>query len=537
MPTTYILDTHGLLYQLFHALPPMSNPMGEPVGAVYGFTKDIFGLIERYKPDCLVCAFDLPGQTFRSELYTGYKANRSEMPDDLKPQIGFVHEILEAMNVPQLSLPGFEADDIMATVATLTSEQQRKCVIVTSDKDCRQLINDNVSLLNLRKQSFYKAADLLADWGIRPEQVIDFQALVGDSTDNVPGVAKVGPKTATELLQQFGTLEEVYENIGKVTGKKKEYLLAGKESAFLSRQLVTLKTDLPIQADWRQYEGFDTEKLRTLFQRFGFKSLMGRLENNTLILKVGNRPPGDCVGDSRPTLQERLVVPCRLLPTLPPGGRQPTFSPTYHLIDTPEKFGEFFAQLQQQPIFAFDTETAPIENRFEATSPRYTVIVGISFAWNAHEAWYLPFRAPLGSLALPMQKTLDQLCPILENPNTHKVGQNLKYDSVVLKNAGVNLREIVFDTMLADYLLRNEMTHNLDDMAEHYLNYRTTRIEELIGTGKKQKRMDEVFTETVAQYAGEDALVTWHLYHVLKEQIDGNGLFSLAPSVLSKGSP
>jgi DNA polymerase-1 len=192
----------------------------------------------------------------------------------------------------------------------------------------------------------------------------------------------------------------------------------------------------------------------------------------------------------------------------------------YNLVDSVEKFDEFFIQLQQQPLFSFDTETAAMENRFEATSPRYTVIVGMSFAWNDNEAWYLPFRGPLGSLTLPQQKILEQLRPIFDNPEIQKVGQNLKYDKVVLQNAGVNLQGIAFDTMLADYLLRPEMTHNLDDMAEHYLNYKTTKITELIGTGKKQKSMDTVMTETLAEYAGEDALVAWHLYHILKEQID-----------------
>jgi len=437
--TIFILDTHGLLYQLFHALPPMSSPMGEPVGAVYGLTKDLFTLLEKHQPDSIFCAFDLPGQTFRSEIYTEYKANRSEMPDDLRPQIGFVHEILDAMNIPGLSQPGFEADDIMATAARMIAEQNDNCVIVTSDKDCRQLISEHVAIFNLRKGLFYRAEELLADWGIHPEQVIDFQSLVGDSTDNIPGVAKVGPKTATELLQQFGTLEGIYENIEKVTGKKKEYLLTGKESAFLSRQLVTLKTDVPIKVDWQPYRGFNAEKLRTLFQRFGFKSLMGKAEN----------------------AQERLGAspPVHYQETLPAQNRgacaAPLLRPVYHLIDTPEKFAEFFAQLQQQTLFSFDTETAPIEDRFEATSPRYTVIVGMSFAWSDNEAWYLPFRAPLGSAVLPMQQTLEQLRLILEDPKIKKIGQNLKYDIVVLKNAGVHLQGVAFDTMLADYLLRH----------------------------------------------------------------------------------
>ncbi|MCL2005865.1 MAG: hypothetical protein FWG73_06835 [Planctomycetaceae bacterium] len=281
--TTYILDTHGFLYQLFHALPPMSSPQGEPVGAIYGFTKDLFNLIERYKPDYLFCAFDLPGQTFRSELYSEYKANRSEMPDDLKPQIGFACEILEALGIPQLALPGYEADDIMATVARLAVEQNGQCVIVTNDKDCRQLISDHVSLLNLRKQSFYTAENLLADWGIRPEQVVDFQALVGDPTDNVPGVPLIGPKIASELLQKYDTLETVFEHISDISGKKRqENLRAGQEAALLSRQLVRLNCQVPIEVDWADHQFRNEAKLQALFQRFGFRSFSAKAKEASL---------------------------------------------------------------------------------------------------------------------------------------------------------------------------------------------------------------------------------------------------------------
>jgi len=300
----------------------------------------------------------------------------------------------------------------------------------------------------------------------------------------------------------------------------------GKENALLSRRLVQLNNQVPIEIDWTEYQGFDAAKLRGLFQRFGFKSLMGRLDGRRQTAD-GSREPATASPDSNklfPDENQISTIPTNLLPSAvcrlpsaPAVCRLPSF--TYHLIDTPEKFTDFLTQLQQQSLFSIDTETAPMENRFEATSPRYTVIVGMSFAWNDSEAWYLPFRAPLGSPTLPQEKTLEQLRPILEDANIKKIGQNLKYDSVVLRNAGVHLRGIAFDTMLADYLLRPEMTHNLDDMAEHYLGYKTIKISELIGTGTKQKRMDTVPTETLAEYAGEDALVAWHLYQVLKEKL------------------
>ncbi|MDR0871059.1 MAG: DNA polymerase I [Planctomycetaceae bacterium] len=476
--TVYILDSHGLLYQLFHALPPMTSPQGEPVGALYGFTREIFNIIEKQRPDYLFCAFDKHAPTFRSEIYADYKANRSAMPEDLRPQIETAQEILAAFNIPVLAMDGYEADDIMATLCAAESAA-KQITLVSSDKDLRQLISENVSLYSPRKGAFYKTEDLLNDWGITPQQVVDYQSLVGDSTDNVPGVAKIGQKTATELLQQFGTLEGIYDNVNEITGKKKEYLIAGKDNAFLSRQLVKLKGDVPVQIEWREYTGFDTETLRALLQRFGFKSLMEKL---TIPLTV----------DGKPSTANNVV---------------------YHLVDTAKAFDEFLTQLIAQKEFAFDTETAPLEPRFEATMPRYTVPVGLSFAWNDAEAFYLPFRGPLGANVLKQELVLEKLRPVFENPNVGKIGQNIKYDSVVLRNAAdIKVNGIVFDTMLADYVLHPDETHNLDDLAQRYLNHTTIKIDKLIGTGKKQKRMDEVQTDVIAEYAGEDALIAWKLY-------------------------
>ncbi|MDR2705982.1 MAG: DNA polymerase I [Planctomycetaceae bacterium] len=552
--TVYVLDAHGILYQLFHALPPMNSPQGEPVAAVYGFARDLFSLLEKHHPDYLFCAFDMPTPTFRAEIYKEYKANRSAMPEDLRPQIGFAREVLDAMGVLPLGVSGFEADDILATIARMTAEQNGNCVLVTSDKDCRQLINDQVSLFNLRKQSYYRTKELLDDWGIKPEQVVDFQSLVGDATDNIPGVPLIGQKIASELLNKFGTLENIFEHVSEVAGKKRqENITNNKELALMSRQLVRLRNDVPIEIDWtiNEYKGINNEKLRELFQRFGFKSLLtkiadtgntqsniiksdnikseynksGNTENatlfnenrNNLSEKVSNNLSEDLSKDLSKNLSKNLPeiskdLPENLLPRLR--------NPTYHLIDTPEKFEEFFKQLKTQPIFSFDTETAPMESRFEATSPRYTVIVGMSFAWNNGEAWYLPFRGPLGAATLNLNETLETLRPVFENPAIGKIGQNLKYDIVVLRNNGVRLVGLVFDTIIADYLLRNEMNHNLDDMAEYYLKHKTIKIEELIGSGKKQRQMNEVQTYITADYAGEDALVVWLLYPLLKQQID-----------------
>ncbi|MDR0335584.1 MAG: DNA polymerase I [Planctomycetaceae bacterium] len=523
--TVYVVDAHGILYQLFHALPPMTSPQGEPVAAVYGFARDLFSLLEKHHPDYFFCAFDMPAPTFRAEIYSEYKANRSAMPDDLRPQIGFAREVLDAMGVLPLGISGFEADDILATVARMVAEKNGQCVLVTSDKDCRQLINAQVSLFNLRKQSFYRSKELFDDWHIKPEQVVDFQSLVGDSTDNIPGVPLIGPKIASELLNKFGTLENIFEHVSEIAGKKRqENITNNKELAFMSRQLVKLRNDVPIEIDWtaNEYNGIDNEKLQKLFHRFGFKSLLQKIES-TNSLDYGNSVQNDNTKNVT-TFNFQTVDQPELFDEKQKGSAKKLFhkleNPIYHLVDTPEKFDDFFRQLKVQQLFSFDTETAPIENRFDATSPRYTAIVGMSFAWTNNEAWYLPFRGPLGAVTLNQQQILETLRPVLENPTIEKIGQNLKYDIVVLRNVGIYLCGLVFDTIIADYLLRNEMNHNLDDMANYYLQHETIKIEELIGSGKKQRLMSEVQTDVVADYAGEDALVVWHLYPLLKYQLE-----------------
>ncbi|GHT31172.1 DNA polymerase I [Planctomycetales bacterium] len=503
--TVCVLDAHGLLYQLFHALPPMTSPQGEPVGAVFGFTRDLFALLDNpcfggHPPDYLLCCFDMPHLTFRHEIYPEYKANRSAMPDDLRPQIDTAREILEAMGVKALGINGFEADDLMATLARQTAELGGQCILVTSDKDCRQLLNDNVSLFNLRKQNIYNSAQVMTDWGISPEQVVDFQSLVGDSTDNVPGVAGIGAKTAAELLNKFGSLDNIYSNIPKITGKQAEKLRTGKDSAYLSKKLVQLRNDVQVSVDWEHsaYQGYDSEKLRILFQRFGFKTLLKKTQITPDNEPAADKPPAGMLFDNG-TVRKRTAD-----------------TKTYHLIDTKEKFADFFQQLKQQTEFSFDTETVVIAPQFEATMPRYVNIAGMSFAWNDTEAFYLPLRGPRGSQLLDQTEVITALKPILENADIGKIGQNIKYDAVVLRNADVKLQGIIFDTMLADFLLcSGENRHNLDDLAEKYLNHITIKIEELIGSGKHQRNMDEVQTDIMAHYAGEDALVAWKLYKLL----------------------
>ena len=513
--TVFVLDAHGILHQLFHALPEMSSPQGEPVGVVFGFARDLIKLIAEHKPDYIFCAYDLPGGTFRNTIYPQYKDNRKEMPESLPPQIGFSRDVLAAFDIPVLAVQGFEADDVMATIATMVEKDGGKCVLVTADKDCRQLLSDNVSLFNLRKQEFYTAKELLADWGIKPNQVVDFQSLVGDSSDNVPGVPLIGPKIATELLQKYETLENVLDHADEISGaKRKQNLLEGRKIAEMSRELVELRKDVPLDCIWKsgKFSGVDPANLKTMFNRFGFYSLTKKIPD--IVASLGANPESQDFNDDDAPLFRSQNSDHDFETSI--DDFQTDFvkiDAKYHLVDTTKKFDVFLAELSKQKCFSFDTETTNIR-------PRFAKIVGMSFCWDDANAWYLPLMGPLGDDTLDAKSTIERLKPVLENPEIGKVGQNLKYEIIVLKNAGIEFRGIEFDTIIADYLLRSgEFQHNLDELADIYLGHETIKIDELIGSGKKQKLMNEVRTEAVCDYAGEDALIPWLLRPILEKRL------------------
>ena len=478
--TVYVVDCHSLIYQVFHALPEMSSPSGQPVGAVFGFARDIFYLLNQKRPDYLFCAFDRPEKTFRHELYEPYKIQRESMPEDLRPQIGEIRRLLTAMGIPVLDHPSYEADDILATVARHADQLGGECFLVTGDKDCRQLITDRVWVYNVRKDEIFDAAALKETWGIRPDQVVDFQALVGDSVDNVPGVSLIGPKIARELLDKYDTLERVLDHAGEISGKRrKQNLLEGREIALLSRKLVRLIDQVPVDVDWTagRVGGIDQERVLPLLREFGFRRLTEEL--------------GGWEANEGPAAWEA----------------------DYRAITTPAELEQLVAQLSEQDQIALDTETTDL-------NARRAEIVGYSFAWEAGRAFYVPVRAPQGEPCLDPKSTLESLRPVLENPSIKKIGQNLKYDMVVLRGAGVELAGAAFDTMVADYLLEaGERTHNMDDLSKRYLNHAPIKISELIGKGKQQKRMDEVPLESITPYAAEDADVPLRLADILRQKL------------------
>jgi DNA polymerase-1 len=478
--TVYVIDSHSLIFQVFHALPEMTSPLGEPVGAVFGFTRDLMFLLEQKKPDYLFAAFDMPGSTYRHEMFAAYKEHRTEMPDDLAMQIPAIERVLDVLEIPVLGVSGYEADDVLATVAKITAEKGGECLLVTGDKDCRQLLGERVKIFNVRKNQMYDAEALAADWGIRPEQVVDYQALVGDPVDNIPGVPLIGPKLARELLEKFGSLEGIYEHIDEVAGgKRKENLMLGREQAFLSRELARLNVETPVAIDWERGRAgnYDPAKAADLFADYGFHAL---------------------------TQQMRARIP----PT------RVAWKADYQTIDTPEKLAALVAEMSRQPVISIDTETT-------STSPRWAEIVGYSFSWGEGQGYYLPVCAPEGAARLDAAETLAALRPVLENPQIRKIGQNLKYDVIVLRSAGVEVAGVEFDSMVASYLLdAGERNHNLDELAARYLNHSTTTIDELIGTGKQQKRMDEVPIPLITHYAAEDADVVWRLRPQLAKRLE-----------------
>jgi DNA polymerase I len=522
----YLVDAFSLIFQVFHALPEMTGPHGQPVAAIHGFTRDLIDLLEKKQPDFLFCAFDVPGPTFRDELFPEYKAGRREMPADLQLQIPEIRRVCEALSIPVLEMAGYEADDVLATVARRAEQAGHDVFVVSGDKDCRQLLSDRVKIYNIRKDTLFDAAALEEIWGIRPDQVVDFQALVGDHVDNVPGIPLIGPKIASELLGKYGTLEGVLDHAEQVSGaKRRANLLRGRDTALLSRRLVRLVDDLPVPIDWEagRCGAFQMQRIDPLCREFGFRSLADRVRRLS-----GNRDDEESsgaedlpdAGSNIPPDAAQAIERQRATEAVP-GQARPRPGLNHRLIATSEELAELVRELSGQPRISIDTETT-------STNPRWAEIVGYSFAWQPGEAYYIPVRAPAGEPQLDPALVRDALRPLLENPQIAKIGQNLKYDIVVLRSAGIRVRGTFFDTMVADYLLDpGERNHSLDDLAKRYLGHTTIKIKELIGTGKTQKRMDQVPVSLVTAYAAEDAELPVRLAEILRGRLGDEGLATL----------
>ncbi|WP_437230070.1 DNA polymerase I [Planctomicrobium sp. SH661] len=495
--TLYIVDTFSLVFQVYHAIrQPMTGTRGQPTNAIFGFVGDIEHLIKDKHPSHLICAMESPEPGERLAIYTEYKANRSAMPDDLRPQIPLIMDVLDGYRIPVISHAGWEADDVIATLAVKAAEAGMDVRIVSNDKDLRQLIGPRIKIYHIRKKQFMDEQHLLEEWGIAPNQVIDFQSLVGDSVDNVPGVPGIGPKTARTLLEKFGSLEGVLANPDQAPGKKLiENLKTYKDQALMSRELVRLRTDLPLLIDWEAARICppDCQKLYDLYTDFGFRRYAADMQSS---LMQSAPPVQNVEGESEK-----------------PRG--------WTTVQSPAEFEGFLLQLQSQPVICVDLETT-------SKDPLRADIVGWAISWKPGEAYYIPVDGPQGSQVLKPADVLNALKPILEDSNRTIVNQNIKYDWLVLRRAGVEIAHPGMDPMIGDYLLdAGARSHGLDELARRYLFREMIPISDLIGKGKQQLKMFEVEVDRAAEYASEDADIALQLAGIIEGKLREEGLYDL----------
>lgn len=498
-----LVDGSSYLYRAFHALPPLANSKGQPTGAVKGVISMLRRLRKDYPESRLVVVFDAKGKTFRDELFENYKANRPPMPDELRPQVQPIFDIVEAMGLPLLVVEGVEADDVIGTLACAAARESRRVIVSTGDKDMAQLVNPWIHLVNTMTDSYLDEEGVREKYGFGPELMIDYLALMGDKVDNIPGVPGVGEKTALALIKGLGGLKDIYANLEAVRGldfrgakKMPEKLEEHREMAFLSYQLATIKTDVPLEPglDDLVNSPVDRSRLYKLFAEQEFKGWLQELEL-------------DSPGASQVSPGEEGESDLAAL--------RPAVTTRYTTLLERSALEAWFGELQSAPLVAFDTETTSLD----AIQAK---IVGFSFSFKPGEAVYIPCGHDyMGAPSqLPLEEVLDLLKPWLEDESRVKVGQNLKYDASVLRNYKVELRGIVFDTMLESYVLNSVAgRHNMDDLALKHLDHTTTRFEDIAGKGARQLTFNQVPLEQAAPYAAEDADITLRLHQHLWPQL------------------
>ena len=473
-----LVDGSSYLFRAYHAMPNLSNSQHEPTGAIYGVVNMLKRLQSDYGNDHLVVVFDAKGKTFRNDMYPEYKAHRPPMPDELRVQIEPIHQIIQAMGLPLVCVDGVEADDVIGTLATQAAQHGMDTVISTGDKDMAQLVNDHVTLVNTMTDTTMDHDGVKEKFGVPPALIIDYLTLIGDTVDNVPGVPKVGPKTAVKWLNEYGSLDAIMANADKIGGKVGENLRASLDYLPLSRQLVTIKCDVPLEVSPENLHPVaeDSETLRELYSRFEFKTWLSQVLG-------GNATQSETK----------------------------TKTNHYTTILTQAQLDEWLARLQAAPVFAVDLETTSL-NYMQAE------IVGISFSDKAGEAAYVPVAHDYmdAPAQLDRDAVLAQLKPLLEDPQQHKLGQNLKYDMSVFARYDIELRGIEFDTMLESYVLDSTANrHDMDTLALKYLSHKTIHYEDVAGKGAKQIGFNEVPIDVASEYAAEDADVTFRLHEAL----------------------
>ncbi|HEY2676153.1 MAG TPA: DNA polymerase I [Steroidobacteraceae bacterium] len=493
-----LVDGSGYLYRAFHALPPLTNSKGEPTGAVLGVLNMLNKMIKEEAPDRIAVVFDAPGRTFRDDLFDKYKAHRAPMPDDMRAQVQPLYDTVAAMGVPLLRVPGVEADDVIGTLAKQAAEAGFRVLISTGDKDMAQLVGPNVELLNTMSNTRLDRVGVKAKFDVFPEQIVDYLALVGDTSDNIPGVTSVGPKTAAKWLDQYRTLDALVEQAANIGGKVGENLRNELGMLELSRKLATIDTTLQLDVTPEQLSSGapDVPRLRELYTR---------LELRALLKSLGPEAPADGENAEAPS------TPLGVVAVLSPPARR-----DYHKIMSQEAFAAWLEKLKAAPLISFDTETDSLEYMRAR-------IVGVSFAVVPHEAAYVPLAHDYAGAPpqLDQNWVLNALKPLLEDEGKAKLGHHLKYDAHVLANYGIALRGQRFDSMLESYVLNSVATnHNMDSTSQRYLGVKTIQFEEVAGKGAKKITFNQVDVDRAAEYSAEDADVTLQLHQAIWPQIE-----------------
>ncbi len=486
-PPLILVDGSSYLFRAFHALPPLSNSQGEPTGATVGVINMLRKLINDYRPTHMAVVFDAPGKTFRDDLYPEYKANRPPMPEELRAQVGPTLDIIRAMGLPLLIVDDVEADDVIGTLAHQATAQGIETLVSTGDKDMAQLVNPHVTLVNTMTDVVLDEAGVQDKFGVRPEQIIDFLALTGDSVDNIPGVPKCGPKTAAKWLQEYQTLDALMERADEVKGKVGDNLRASLDFLPLSRTLTRIRTDVELDVGPLDLQPAppDRDALRRHYERIESRRLLASLEETGAEAEAGDPPA-------------------------------PTAAADYQTVLDEDALAAWLERLEAAELFSFDTETTSLDYM-------QARIVGVSFAVEPGQAAYVPLAHdyPDAPPQLDREAVLERLRPLLEDPERPKVGQNLKYDMSVLANHGIGLRGIAFDTMLESYVLDAAAgRHDMDSLAERHLGYKTIHFEDVAGKGAKQLTFDQIALEQAAPYAAEDADITLRLHQALWPQLE-----------------
>lgn len=510
-----LVDGSSYLYRAFHAFPPLTNAAGEPTGAMYGVLNMLKSLISQVQPTHIAVVFDAKGKTFRDEMFEQYKSHRPPMPDDLRKQIQPLHNMIRALGIPLLVVEGVEADDVIGTLALQASRLGKKVLISTGDKDMAQLVDDNIMLINTMNNSLLDREGVIEKYGIPPELIIDYLALMGDSADNIPGVAGVGEKTALGLLQGIGSMTEIYANLEKVAelpirGAKKlgEKLLAEKPNADLSYTLATIKTDveLNVTTDELLLGESQNDQLIEYFSRYEFKRWLNEVMNGADSITQTIEQPVK-MNQYQATSPAQNSVGNSVVENTPKIQIDRT---KYETLLTQTDLTRWIEKLNAAKLIAVDTETDSLD--YMSAN-----LVGISFALEHGEAAYLPLQLDYLNAPKTLEKStaLAAIKPILENPDIHKIGQNIKFDESIFARHGIELQGVEFDTMLLSYTLNSTGRHNMDDLAKRYLGHETIEFESIAGKGKNQLTFNQIPLEQATEYAAEDADVTMKLQQAL----------------------